>query len=44
MFNTCIIMYIVPVAECVWVKSGVRSMMEESGEVSVKRDRDLVKH
>lgn len=34
-----------PVAETVWVVSfgsGLRLMMEESGEVSVKRDRDWV--
>lgn len=45
LFNTCILMYVLPVAESVWAvssESGLRLMVEESGEVSVKKDRDCV--
>ncbi len=45
LFNTCILVYVLPVVESVWVvsfESGLRSMMEESGGVSVKSDRDWV--
>lgn len=45
MCNKSILINILPAAAYVWVVSfetGVRLMMDESGEVSMKRDRDRV--